>query len=370
MWGIWRVVRTTGWFFAGMLPGFALAGVLYLLLLGFRRKRLAGKGLRSGGSRELGMFLFWVFAGGMAAITLSPEPGWLLSGLRWGEWSPYFDVGWLAHRVNLVPFSMRDSLFNIVGNVVMFLPFGFFAALLWRGFSWKRALALGMGITVSIECWQILVGRYFDIDDIILNTLGVFCGYLLWRTLRRFAPQFMEGFHVMEILELTVPTMAYKDQVMAYKAEMLENHDSFDGCNGLNQVETYEEWLDFRGREEKKGRRPSHTWLAVRKSDGRVVGIVNYRSPLTEFLLQYGGNIGYCIRPSERRKGYAKEMLRLTLGKCREAGEEKILITCDKGNVASERTIRANGGVLENEVEDKVGLGKAGVIQRYWIALS
>jgi len=352
-----------------MVPGCSAAGVLFLLMLGLRRKRLAAKGLSSSLPREAAMCALWIFSGGMAAITLSPEPGWLFFGLQ-GDWTPYFDLWGIGYRVSLVPFSDLDSLYNVVGNIVMFVPFGFLAALLWRGFSWKRALALGLGITCLIECWQLLVGRTSDIDDVIFNTLGVSCGYLLWRLLKTSAPKFAKGFHVMEILELVVPTIEYKEQVMAYKAEMLENHDSFDGCNGLGKVETYEEWLDFRGREEKKGWTPSHTWLAVRRSDGRVVGIVNYRSPLTDFLLQYGGNIGYCIRPSERRKGYAKEMLRLTLEECRKAGEKKVLVTCDKGNLGSERTILANGGVLENEVEDKVGLGETGTIQRYWITIS
>ena len=173
----------------------------------------------------------------------------------------------------------------------------------------------------------------------------------------------------MDILELVVPTMEYKDQVMAFKAEMLEYGSDFDGCNGLREAETYEEWLDFRGREVKKGRAPSYTWLTVRRFDGRVVGIVNYRpSPLSDFLLQYGGHIGYCIRPSERRKGYAKEQLRLALEKCRAAGEKRVLLTCDP-DTASEKTILANGGVLENEVEDVPGLGKSGTIRRYWITL-
>lgn len=174
----------------------------------------------------------------------------------------------------------------------------------------------------------------------------------------------------MEILELAVPTMAYKEQVMDFRAEMLEYGSSFEGCNGLRNVETYEEWLDFRGREEKKGRAPSHTWLTVRRSDGRVVGIVNYRpSPLPDFVFQYGGHIGYSIRPSERRRGYAREQLRLTLEKCREAGETKVLVTCDPVNIGSEKTILANGGVLENEVEDVPGLGESGVVRRYWITL-
>lgn len=173
----------------------------------------------------------------------------------------------------------------------------------------------------------------------------------------------------MDILELVEPTMEYKDRVMAFKAEMLEYGSDFDGCAGLDEVETYEEWLDFRGREEARGWVPSQTWLTVRKSDNRVVGIINYRpSPLSEFLLQYGGHIGYCIRPTERRKGYAKEQLRLTLEKCRTAGEERVLLTCDP-DTASEKTILANGGVLENEVEDTPGLGNSGRIRRYWIAI-
>ena len=173
----------------------------------------------------------------------------------------------------------------------------------------------------------------------------------------------------MDILELVEPTMEYKDQVMAFKAEMLEYGSDFEGCSGLENAETYEEWLDFRGREKRKGWLPSHTWLTVRRSDCRVVGIINYRpSPLSDFVFQYGGHIGYSIRPTERRKGYAKEQLRLTLEKCRAAGEDRVLLTCDP-NTASERVILANGGVLENEVEDTHGLGNSGRIRRYWITL-
>ena len=86
--------------------------------------------------------------------------------------------------------------YMLLGNIVMFLPFGFFAALLWRGYTWRRALVTGLGITGLIECWQLCVGRAFDIDDIWLNTLGVLCGYGLWRLVRRAVPGFAEKFHV------------------------------------------------------------------------------------------------------------------------------------------------------------------------------
>lgn len=90
-------------------------------------------------------------------------------------------------------------------------------------------------------------------------------------------------------------------------------------------------------------------YLAVRESDGRVVGIIDYRRPLSDFLFNFGGNIGYCVRPDERRNGYAKEMLGLLLEKCRESGAEKVLVCCDKDNEASAKTIVRNRGVLENE---------------------
>ena len=62
-------------------------------------------------------------------------------------------------------------------------------------------------------------------------------------------------------------------------------------------------------------------------------------------------------------------MLRLLLSVCREFGEKQVLLTCDKDNDASRMTIIKNGGVLENEVTDDVGLGECGIIQRYWITL-
>lgn len=153
----------------------------------------------------------------------------------------------------------------------------------------------------------------------------------------------------------------------------LFNKESFDGCAGLEDAKTYEEWLNFDERLSKKyGENfvKSSVYLAIRIEDNKLIGIIDFRHKLSsDFLLKFGGNIGYSIVIYERKKGYAKKILKLMLDKCKEFGKDKVLLTCDKENIASRKTIIANGGLLENTIEDNVGLSKSGIIERYWIQL-
>ena len=123
----------------------------------------------------------------------------------------------------------------------------------------------------------------------------------------------------MENLILLRPSDEYAGEVMDFRAEMLQNGDSFDGCAGLEDVKSYAEWADFAPRLRARygdGYVPSEVYLAVRPSDRRLIGILDFRLRLSPYLLQYGGNIGYSVRPSEREKRYGTGMLRLALPIC------------------------------------------------------
>lgn len=87
--------------------------------------------------------------------------------------------------------------------------------------------------------------------------------------------------------------------------------------------------------------------------------MIDIRHRLNDYLLNFGGHIGYSVRKSERQKGYTTEMLALALIECMKLNIKRVLITCDKDNIASAKTIINNGGILEG----------SGITQRYWINL-
>ena len=171
-------------------------------------------------------------------------------------------------------------------------------------------------------------------------------------------------------LELIFPTKEYKKDVEEYLREFLDSGENeIAGDGGLDRIRDFDKWLekiqnDLSVDTIDKDRIPATLYLTIRKSDKKIVGNVQIRHFLNEKLLNYGGHIGDSVRPSERRKGYATEQIRLALGKCKELGIDNVLMDCDKNNIGSAKAIQNNGGVLENEIYVENEL-----VQRYWISL-
>ena len=132
-----------------------------------------------------------------------------------------------------------------------------------------------------------------------------------------------------------------------------------DGSASLRKFDYTQDWLDQL--------EPDTTqYIAVRKADDKVVGVIQIRHRFNEFLEKYAGHIGYCVCPSERKKGIATQMLAGALDDCRRLGILNVLVCCLKENEASRRTILKNGGVYEGNVFEP---HSQRWIERYWIHL-
>ena len=145
--------------------------------------------------------------------------------------------------------------------------------------------------------------------------------------------------------------MASGEKVFPYSIRKNDYHD----------FERYLDQLDVR-EGDAGGLVPDSTFFALDTDTDTFVGAVNIRHRLNEFLLRYGGHIGDGVRPSRRSEGIGTQMIALALEECRRLGIRRVLMTCDKRNIASARTIQKNGGVLENEVDND-----GEIVQRYWI---
>lgn len=162
---------------------------------------------------------------------------------------------------------------------------------------------------------------------------------------------------------LVKPTIEWKEQALAYRQEHFDYGEKIiNGSELLDKTESYEEWLEKVVQNSKKSTVSpdwvlTDTFFAVTGQNKKIVGIIDLRYELNDFLKDFG-NSGYSVRPTERKKGYATEMLAQVCGIAKSAGLKKLQLSVEKSNAASIRTIEKNGGVyarsfaFENEMAD------------------
>ncbi len=195
-----------------MLTAAAPAAIVFSCFWPYRRRSLAAMGLRTNPLRETALILFIMCLSGVLAVTLWPVCVVKNQGGLWGDVLILCERPGLWSNVNLIPFRMFGdywedltqggglfTLINFLGNLAVFVPLGFFPALLWRGETWKRSALVGGGTSLLVETGQYFIMRFTDIDDVILNTLGAVCGWWLYLLLRRVAPIFIGKFKCVKV---------------------------------------------------------------------------------------------------------------------------------------------------------------------------
>ncbi len=169
---------------------------------------------------------------------------------------------------------------------------------------------------------------------------------------------------------LVIPDITLANEICAYRQAFLDCGDSMDGTGSLRRRENPADWIADNIQCSRRETVPKNfvpaTQFVYLRDDGKIVGMIQVRHELNAYLAKYAGHIGYSVRPDERRKGYASQMLHDALPYCREIGLDRVLITCNAMNEGSRRTIAKNGGVYDGTVHET---NENVDIERYWIAL-
>ncbi|MEF3305455.1 GNAT family N-acetyltransferase [Paenibacillus sp. GYB003] len=169
-------------------------------------------------------------------------------------------------------------------------------------------------------------------------------------------------------LRLVRPSAEYRDAYLSFYNEWLGSGEKMVPWVIARDPSDFAAMLDYLFSQDSEEKLDDPNWVPHSTYwliDGRneVAGVTNIRHRLNRKLLNSGGHIGYGIRPSARRKGYATALLALALQKARELGISDVLVCCDRNNVGSEKTILKNGGVFESEYTEEDG----GAVKRFWI---
>lgn len=161
----------------------------------------------------------------------------------------------------------------------------------------------------------------------------------------------------MDKYKFEIPTKEREQDAIDFINEFYEYNSDINGTGGLQRyLDNYDGWLEKLEEDYKRipneEKVPAKTYFLVRESDNRIVGMINIRLALNERLKKYGGHIGYCIRPTERGKGYNKINLYLGLKICKEHGIKEVFMDADKENPASWKTMESLGGKNIREYYD------------------
>lgn len=168
------------------------------------------------------------------------------------------------------------------------------------------------------------------------------------------------------MLNFVLPSEKNREDVLSFYHDIEEGGGE---CIGIGNYKNYGLWLTgmqnrHTGKNLPDGYVRENFYLCY--EGDRLVGVFSLKFELTEFLLNYGGHVGYATRPSDRNHGLATQMLKQGLALAKQFGFDRILCICDKDNYASEKVILKNGGVLENELYDP---DEHVPVKRYWITL-
>ncbi len=177
----------------------------------------------------------------------------------------------------------------------------------------------------------------------------------------------------MEKFYFEKPSLERKEEIKEYLDEFIKYGSDINGSGGLDKIydgltieEAIEKCLKMEDKAyaESIGKVSSSTYLMIRESDDKLVGICNIRHYLNDYLRKVGGHIGYGVRPTERRKGYNKIQLYYALLEAQKLGIDSVMLDCIDTNVGSEKTIQALGGVFDSEYYDE---GYNANLRNYWI---
>lgn len=163
-------------------------------------------------------------------------------------------------------------------------------------------------------------------------------------------------------IKLELPSQKRKLEAIDYIKEFIEYKSEIHGTGGID-ITDYDNWLiktlnSHRGLEIRENKVPASTYFVINLDSNKLIGMVNIRHYLNDYLISSGsGHIGYSVRPTERRKGYATELLRKALIILKtDLNVDEVLVGCYKDNIGSKKTILKNGGEFYKEIIEDDGM--------------